>query len=293
MSRVLTRPRTEAVGDPPAERDSAGGIGLRGLLLTVVVLSLAIGALAMSVASLTAFQRTLLTTVDARLSEVTVEIARHVENSLQAGVVLEQQRRLLRVMADERAQAPTLSSIRVLDENDRILFSTNEAEIGQPVPHQLEHLDRQPLSVAGEQGWREIDATTITIGLPLTGLFGETLGSVTAVLPKDTVQAQQDRFALSLALAAVAITLVGGLIAWVLLALLPQRSTARLRALRQRLDALYAAAALRDPVLPADRPVADAVEIADSLGRFEHWLGRRLTHLAEREAEVHRLDETA
>src|SRR5690606_8154831 len=134
--------------------------------------ALAIGSTAMALASLAAFQRTLLQTVDSRLSEVASEIARNVENGLQAGVALPQQRRLLAVMAAERAQAPDISAIRLIDDRGRILFATNEAEIGE----QVTGTDLPPERLADAPGdtearaWRRIGSHRIVLGLPLVGL---------------------------------------------------------------------------------------------------------------------------
>lgn len=275
---------------------SVGGLGLRGVVLAVVLGGLALGSAAMAVSSVAAFERTLMTTVDSRLSEVATAVARHVENGLQAGVALEQQRRLLAVMADERSQSPDLSTIRVVDERGRVLFSTNEAEIGEPVApadapvHSLTRLvEGEPVQAA----WRRVGEAEITFGLPLIGLFGETLGSVTVALPKAEVEDQRERFALSLALAATAITAAGGLLAGLLLALLPLPATTRLHRLRRRLDALYLAASQAQPWPPRPAAEAEPPALAEALDPFENWLTPRLARLAEREAEVRRLDETA
>lgn len=284
-------PSAAAPAAPAPAPSSVGGLGLRGLALAVLVAALAIGSGATALASLAAFQRTLMTTVDSRLSEVATEVARHIENGLQAGVALPQQRRLLAVLAEERTQAPELSAIRVLDERRRILFSTNEAEIGEDA--EAGAGAARPLGAGHAEAWRRVDPDSITVGLPLTGLFGETLGSVAVALPRDAVEAQQERFALSLALGAAAITLGGGLVAALLLALLPLPGVRRLQALRRRLDALQAAAGAAQPALPAAPPEPGTVALAAPLARFEAWLGRRLGGLARREAEVRRLDETA
>ncbi|MEX2630232.1 MAG: hypothetical protein WD341_09870 [Tistlia sp.] len=272
-----------------ASAPRAGGLGLRGLALAVTVASLALGAAAMALASHAAFERALLTTVDSRLSEVATEVARHVENGLQAGVALEQQRRLLAVMADERSQVPDLSAIRVLDDRGRILFSTNEAEIGEKAGTAVPGAGGLP----GAPPWRQVGAVAITYGLPMTGLFGESLGTVTVALPTAAVADQRERFALALALGAVAITLAGGLLAALLLVLLPLPATARLQRLRQRLDALDLATGEARPELPAVSPKERGPALAGALRRFEAWLGPRLADLGEREAEVRRLDETA
>jgi hypothetical protein len=296
---------------PAVRRGGVGGIGPRGLALAVVVAGLAIGSTAMALAALAAFERALLTTVDSRLSEVANEVARHVENGLQAGVALEQQRRLLAVLADERSQAPELSTIRVVDDRGRILFSTNEAEIGELAAATEEAL--APPAVAAPEGpgpevmgpevmgpegrgpapWREDGDTAITYVLPMTGLFGEALGAVTVALPRDAVADQRERFALSLLMAAAAITAAGGLLAALLLALLPLPATRRLQRLRQRLEALERATGEAQPTLPADVPRQEHAALPAELARFEAWLGLRLDHLGAREAEVRRLDETA
>lgn len=283
---------------------SRGGLGLRGLVLAVIVAALAIGSAAMALASLAAFQRTLLQTVDSRLSEVASEIARNVENGLQAGVALPQQRRLLAVMAAERAQAPDISAIRLIDDRGRILFATNEAEIGE----QVTSTGRPPEPLADTAGgaearaWRHIGPHRIVLGLPLVGLFGEPLGTVTVALPKDAFAAQNERFALSLALVAAAITVGGGLATALLLAVVRLPTHRRLERLQSRLLALYDTAGLHigdgvKPELPQSLTTAGAVALPDGLAgptaRFEAWLAKRLHRLAEQEAEVRRLDETA
>lgn len=289
---------------PSAALAGRGGLGLRGLILAVIVAALAIGSTAMALASLAAFQRTLLQTVDSRLSEVASEIARNVENGLQAGVALPQQRRLLAVMAAERAQAPDISAIRLIDDRGRILFATNEAEIGE----QVTGTDLPPERHADAPGdtearaWRHIGPHRIVLGLPLVGLFGEPLGTVTVALPKDAFTAQNDRFALSLALVAAAITVGGGLATALLLAVARLPTHQRIERLQGRLLALYDVAGLRigdgvKPELPEAPTTTGALALPNGLAapmaRFETWLGKRLHRLAEHEAEVRRLDETA
>ncbi len=276
-----TRPAPAAAG--------GGGPGLRGLLLAIAVAGLLVGTVAAVLGSLAAFERTLMTTVQSRLSEVATEVARNIENGLQAGVVLEQQRRLLAVLADERTQAPDLSAIRVNDERGRILFSTNEAEIGEAAPLAAAEM---PNGDAPAQ-WFRADGARISLGLRLTGLFGEPLGSVTVTLPADTVDDQRARYAISLALGAVAIVAAGALLAALLLALLPLPGAARLEGLRRRLDTLYERAGLARPQPSAAPDPAQPAALPDSLARFEAWLDRRVGSLGEREAEVRRLDETA
>ena len=308
MSVIVEPDREKSEGRRSHQRapalESRRGFGLRGLALAVILAALALGASAMALASLAAFQRTLIQSVDSRLSEVASEIARTVENGLQAGVALSQQRRLLVVMADERAQAPDIAGIRLIDERGRILFATNEAEIGEQVAEA--ELSDEQIANRPEGGapapWRRIGSQHIVHGQPLVGLFGEPLGTVTVALPKEAVDAQVERFALSLALVAAAITACGGLLAAVLLALVPLPAVRRLQELRGRLDALYEAAGrhigdgLR-PELPPTAPEALQSELpaglAKPIARFQDWLDQRLGRLAEQETEVRRLDETA
>ncbi|SMF81250.1 hypothetical protein SAMN06265365_14024 [Tistlia consotensis] len=288
-----------AAPSPASRLTGGGGIGLRGLVLAVVVGALAIGSSALALAALTAFQQTLLTTVDSRLAEIATSIAGNVENGLQAGVVLPQQRRLLAVMADERAQAPEISTIRLADDRGRVLFSTNEAEIGENAPPADRAagpgVARPDLPVEKDRPapWRRVGKTAIVFGQPLTGLFGEPLGTITVELPKAAFETQRQRFMLSLALAAAAITVIGGLVAALALALVPLPATRRLVALRRRFEALYTAAGEPRPVLPALPRNGAAIALAGRLTRFETRFSHQLERLAEREAEVRRLDETA
>lgn len=277
----------------PMTDQKATGFGLRSLVFAVVVAALAIGASAMALVGLKAFERSLLMTVDSRLAEVATEIARNVENGLQAGVPLEQQRRLLAVMADEKAQAPDLTAIRLTDERGVILFSTNEAEIGEP--DAVASHRGLGATTTEEKSWRRVGNDAIVFGLPLTGLFGEGLGTVTVELPKTTVDAQRERFALGLVLAVTAVTVIAGAIAAVVLAAVPLPASRRLAALCQRLDRLYVAAAGAEPAI-LDQPLtpsSKAITLGGPLGRFERWLAPRLRHLTEREAELRRLDESA
>lgn len=253
-----------------------------------MVMALAVGSVAMATASYRAFSRVLTATVDSRLLEVANEVARHVDDGLQAGVPLSQQRRILEVLDEERSQATDLATVRVVDDRNIIAFSTSRAEIGEAFAEF--QTPGQPLLVGVDSaaGTVRRDGTRyITLERPLIGLFGEPLGRVLVALELSSVADQRQRYVTSLALVVAAITGGGGLLIALLLSLIPIPTERKLQVLRSRLERLFVEAAEGTP----DAPPAGPAALPDALAAFEDAARERVRRINEREATLQRLDE--
>lgn len=276
-------------GETPAIAYSGRGIGFRIVLIIVITSAVAIGSIAMSMASQVAFSRVLMTTVDSRLLEIANEISGHVDDSLQAGVALGKQRRLLEVMDQERSRAPELDTLRVADDRAVIVFSTNRAEIGESLAPLSHEMQSSAVDGASHGTIRHQSRDFISLERPIEGLFGADIGKVIVALPMSVVDDQRQRYATSLALGVVAITAIGGLLAALVIYLAPLSQVRALDALCQRMNGLFMAAA----GAPASEPPARTPLLKDEFAAFEQAANARLSGLAQREATLQALDDGA
>ena len=253
--------------------------GFTGRLATLVAVAVLAAALAAVTLWTRGQERRLEESVASQAGFVLSEVRAALEARLTIGLALADLPQVEGLLDGARASMPKVQSVAILDEDATVLFSTNAVEVGETVAG-------LPPDGGSTAAWSLDHDGERVHGVWLTTSFGTTAGAVLLRLPGGVVAEQVRHYGLTLAIGALAVALLVGLLAWgagLRLARGPRESlsalASELEALAQDASNSRSPAAVDDLGLPV-RAFADAVR-------------QRMAVLAEAECELTRLDELA
>ncbi len=142
--------------------------GRVGIALTVFVAIVLIGGLGSSL------NDALLEQVqEQRLRGVTGELRARLETQLRIGLALAENQYAQSMLEDVLARSPMLDSIEIDSDNGTVLFDTDRALRGQPVPGPWRDAAR-----ANPDGWHTVRRDEHSVGTSLRDAFGQPAGSL-------------------------------------------------------------------------------------------------------------------
>ncbi|WP_448191826.1 hypothetical protein [Azospirillum sp. sgz301742] len=253
--------------------------GFTGRLATLVAVAVLAAALAAVTLWTRGQERRLEESVASHAGFVLSEVKTSLEARLTIGLALADLPQVDGLLDGARASMPKVLSVAILDEDATVLFSTNAVEVGETVAG----LPTDDKATGGTAWSLDRDGERIH-GVWLASGFGTAAGAVLLRLPGGVVAEQVRHYGLTLAIGALAVAMLVGLLAW----------AAGLRLARGPREALSALATELESLA---QDAANTPAAADAFGlpvrAFADAVRQRMAVLAEAERELTRLDELA
>lgn len=182
----------------------------------------------------------------AQLELTLLEIQGELEGELSLGMDLANNPRIQGLLENHLDKDPQLYNLEVLDDDGRVLFSTDLGSVGEQLPANAQAAALQ--GAAQHRPWHALMALAPVMGVDVRGPFGETAGHVSASYASRALGYFADQIVTRPLLFTLLVTALGG-VAAVWLATQPQRRLrhaqslglltridVQLAATRQRLD---------------------------------------------------------